>query len=61
MICWSVNLIYMGPALKISMMVVNVTYCNLCIGNLKSFYVWMICNVVDVVCLSEVDGCDLYG
>ena len=58
--CWIVNLIYVIHALKICRMVVNVTYCNLWINNLKSFYVWMICNVNDVVCHGEVNGCGLY-
>ena len=61
MICWSVNLIYMSPSLKISRMVVNVTYCDLWIDNLKSLYVWMICNVVDMVCHGKVDGCGLHS
>ena len=59
MICWRGNLIYMNPALKISRMVM--THSNLWIDNLRSFYVWMmICNVVDVVCQSEINCCGLY-
>ena len=59
-ICLSVNLIYVNPALKIGRMVMNMTYCDLWIDNLKIFYVWMICNVVDVVCHGEFDGYGLY-
>ena len=58
--CWIVNLIYVVHALRICRIVMNVTYCDLWINNLKSFYVWMICNVVYVVYHSEVDGCGLY-
>ena len=60
---WSpgnVNLICLSPALKIGRMVMTVIYCDLSIGKLKNFYVWMICNVVDLVCHSEIDGCSLY-
>ena len=59
--CCLVNLIYRFHAWKICRMVMNVTYCNLWIDNLKSFYVWMVCNVVNVVCHGEVDGCGLYS
>ena len=42
-------------------MVMNVTYCDLWIDNLKSFYVWIICDVNDAVCHGKVYGCGLYG
>ena len=47
---WSMTLIFMIHALKISRMVVSVTYCNLGIDNPKSCHVWMICNVTSAVC-----------
>ena len=60
-ICWSVNLIYASPALKIGRMVVNMTYCDLWIDKQKNFCVWMICNEVDVAYHGEVNGNGLYG
>ena len=59
--CWTMNLICMIHALKIGRMVMSVTYCNLGIDNLKSFNVWMICNVTIVVCYGEVCGYVLCG
>ena len=60
-ICWSVNLFYISPALKVSRMVVNVTYCNLWIDELKYFCVWIICNEVNVVNHGKVNGCSSIG
>ena len=51
------NLICENPALKISRKVMNVIYCDLWICKLKSFCVWMIC---DVVCHSVINSCSLY-
>ena len=59
-ICCSGNLIYVTPVFKIGRMVMKVTYCNLWIDNMKSFYVWMICNVVDVLCCGKINCCGLY-
>ena len=41
-------------------MVMIVIYCNLWSSKQKSFYVWMIYEEVNVVCHSEIDGCNLY-
>ena len=60
MIYWNVNLICVSPALKISRMVRSMIYCNLWICKLKNFYVWMMCNEVNVVCHSMISGCSLY-
>ena len=46
--------------LKIGRMFVSVIYCELWSGKLKNFCVWMICDVVNVVCHGEIDGCNLY-
>ena len=49
----------MSLTLKICRMVLSVIYCDLWSGKLN-FYAWMDCDVVDVVCDSEIDGCSLY-
>ena len=59
-ICWNGNMICVSPALKIGRKVINMIYCDLEIGKLKNFYVWMICNVVNVVCCGTINGCNLY-
>ena len=58
---WNMNLICMIHALRISGMVMSVTYYNLRIDNLRSCNVQMICAAIGVVCLSEVCGCVLCG
>ena len=55
------NLICVIHALKSGMMVMSVTYCNLGINNLRSFNVWMICDVTGAMCHAEVCGCILHG
>ena len=57
--CWSMNLICVIHALKISGMVMSVTYCNLGIYDPKSCNVWMICNVTSEECHAKVCGCVL--
>ena len=60
MIYWDMNLICLSPASEISRKVGSVIYCNLWICKLKNFYVWMICNVVNVVCHNIINNCSLY-
>ena len=59
--CWSVNLISMIHALKISRVVVSVTYSNLGISNLKSCDVRRVGNMTSAVCHGKVCGCVLCG
>ena len=59
--CWSMNLICDAHTLKICRRGMNMTYCDLGIDKLKSFYVGMICNVIGEVCHSEICGCVLIG
>ena len=55
------NVIYVIHALKISRIIVSVTYCDLRIDNLKSCNVWTSCNVTGVVCHSDFCGSVLCG
>ena len=57
--CWSMNLICVSHTLKISRMVMSVTYYNLRINTLKSCSVQVICNVTNVVCHGGICGCVL--
>ena len=59
--CWSMNLICEVHALRICRMVMNVTYCDLKIDNLKIFDVGMICDVIGTVCHGKVCGCVFCG
>ena len=55
--CWIENLICAIHASKTYKMVVNVTYFNLWICSLKSFDIVKSCNVIGVVCHSDIYGC----
>ena len=57
----SMDLTFVIHALKISKMVLSVTYCNLGINNPKSCDVWMICDVTSMVYHGEICGCVLCG
>ena len=60
MICWNVNVTCVNLTLMICRMVMSVIYCNLWSGEQKIFYMQLICNEGNVVCHSEIYGCNLY-
>ena len=56
MICWSVSVTYVNLIWRICRMDVNVSDFSLWSGMMMSFCVWMICNEVNVVCCSRING-----
>ena len=52
----SVSVIYVNLILRIYRMEVNMSGFSLWSGMMMSFYAWMICGVVDVVCHGKSDG-----